>query len=375
MSGRRLWTLMRREVQATLRDPFMLSVLVAVPLMAQLAFGFVLSTEVHELALGVLDNSQTVASRRLLADVGAGGHFHIRPVTTRVALEDGFRNGRFGVALIVPPSFDRRLRAAPGAVAAEIQILYDGSETVLAANAEAFLRSLVAASVARQAAAGDGAPARPAAGVAVLVDAVYNPALDGTPYMVAGTFGFVLTFLTTLITTISIINERIGGTFEQLQVTPATSLEIFLGKVLPLGGVFAVDVGLMVLAAGVLLGVWPHGSVVFFLAVSAFYVLISLALGLYISATSQTAAEAVQKTVLTSIPLVHLSGFAFPLRNMPWPVQWLAELFPATHYIRVARAIYLRGVGPLDLLPELGLLALIGIILMHLCLRGLEARA
>jgi ABC-2 type transport system permease protein len=374
MSGR-LWTLMRREVQATLRDPFMLTVLVAVPLMAQLAFGFVLSTEVHELTLGVLDNSQTAASRRLLADVTAGGHFRSEVVATRASLERGFRNGRFGVALIIPPTFDRRLRAAPGAAAAEIQILYDGSETVLATNAEAFLRSLVQASVARRTGAGDAVAASPARGVAVLVDALYNPELDGTPYMVAGTFGFVLTFLTTLITTISIINERIAGTFEQLQVTPATSLEIFLGKVLPLGGVFAIDVGLMVLAAGLLLGVWPNGSVVFFLAVSAFYVLTSLALGLYISATSQTAAEAVQKTVLTSIPLVHLSGFAFPLRNMPLPVQWLAELFPATHYIRVARAIYLRGVGPLDLLPELALLGLFGLILVRLCLRGLEARA
>lgn len=374
MSGRRLWTLMRREAQATLRDPFMLAVLVAVPLMAQLAFGFVLSTEVHGLRLGVLDGAHTVASRRVLADVAAGGHFRLELVHTRAAIEHAFRSGRIGAALIIPPTFDRRLRAAGGAAAAEIQILYDGSETILAANAEAFLRGLVAASVAAQT-ADAGAAATPAHGVTVLVDALYNPKLDGTSYMVAGTFGFVLTFLTTLLTTVSVINERTAGTFEQLQVTPATSLEIFLGKVLPLGGVFAVDVGLMVLAAGVLLGVWPNGSIVFFLAVSAFYVLTSLALGLYISATSQSAAEAVQKTVLTSIPLVHLSGFAFPLRNMPLPVQWIAELFPATHYIRVARAIYLRGVGPLDLWPELALLGLFGAILVRLCLRGLEARA
>src|SRR5690606_11725058 len=121
----------------------------------------------------------------------------------------------------------------------------------------------------------------------------YNPRLDGTPYMVAGTFGFVLTFLTTLITAVSIVNERLGGTFEQLQVTPATSLEIFLGKVLPLGGVFAIDVVLMVGVAGLLLGVWPVGSAVLFVIVSSFYVLLSLAFGLIISASSHTAAEAV----------------------------------------------------------------------------------
>src|SRR6185369_3628201 len=168
---------------------------------------------------------------------------------------------------------------------------------------------------------------------------------------------------------------RLQGTFEQLQVTPATSLEIFLGKMIPLGAVFALDVVLMVLAAGLLMHVWPNGSALFFIAVSSFYVLTSLALGLMISATSTTAGEAVQKTVLTSIPLVQLSGFAFPIRNMPWPVQWLAEVFPATHYIRVSRAIYLRAEGPLDLLPELALLALFGALLMLFSLRSIEARA
>jgi ABC-2 type transport system permease protein len=235
---------------------------------------------------------------------------------------------------------------------------------------------MIAASVAqiRARTGGSGAAATPP-GVAVLIDALYNPKLDGTPYMVAGTFGFVLTFLTTLITAVSVVNERLGGTFEQLQVTPATSLEIFLGKVLPLGAVFAFDVALMVVAAGFILGVWPHGSSLFFVIVSSFYVLTSLALGVVISATSSTAAEAVQKTVLSSIPLVQLSGFAFPIRNMPIGVQWLSEVFPATHYIRVSRAIYLRGAGVLDLLPELALLVLFGAVLMTVALRSIEARA
>ena len=369
MRWQRLVTLMRREARATLRDPFTLAILVTVPLAALLVFGFVLSTEVHDLALGVQDQADSPASRRLLADIAASGEFALRPMPTRAAIERGFRTGAIAAALIIPPTFDRRLGAA--GAAAEIQVLYDGGETVLAGNVEAALRGLIAASLAQQA-SGRDAPPR---GVRVLVDALYNPRLDGVPYMVAGTFGFVLTFLTTLITAVSIVNERLGGTFEQLQVTPATSLEIFLGKVLPLGGVFALDVVLMVVAAGLLLGVWPVGSIVFFVVVSSFYVLLSLALGLILSASSATAAEAVQKTVLTSIPLVQLSGFAFPIRNMPAPVQWMAEVFPATHYIRISRAIYLRGEGVLDLLPELALLLVFGGLLARAALRGIEARA
>ena len=123
------------------------------------------------------------------------------------------------------------------------------------------------------------------------------------------------------------------------------------------------------------LHVWPAGNVLFFVLVSAFYVLVSLSLGMIISATSATAAEAVQKSVLFSIPLVQLSGFAFPIRNMPLLVRWVAEVFPATHYIRVSRAIYLRGEGPLALLPELALLLLFGAVLMAYALRAIEAHA
>lgn len=367
MSWRRLRTLLLREVRATLRDSFTVTVLVTVPLAALLAFGFVLSTEVHGLRLGVLDAADTAASRRLVAELAAGGTFAVRRYPTRDALERAMVGGAVSAGLVVPPDFDRALdRRGPPP---EVQVLYDAAEAVLAGNAEGFLRSLVAATGAELVRA--GAPP----GVAVVERALFNPRLDGTPFMVAGTFGFVLSFLTTLITAVSIVNERLAGTFDQLQVTPATALEIFLAKILPLGAVFALDVVLMVVVAGLALGVWPQGSVLAFVGVSAFYVLTSLALGLLISATSVTAAEAVQKTVLFSIPLVQLSGFAFPIRNMPTVVRWAAELFPATHYIRVSRAIYIRGEGLLPLLPELGLLALFGAGMVALGLRSIGRRA
>jgi ABC-2 type transport system permease protein len=392
MNLRRLWTLLVREARATWRNPFTMTILIAVPLAALLVFGFVLSTEVEKLPLGVHDASGTASSRRLVAELAAKGTFAPRAFATPESLDHALMAGEISAALVIPPDFDRRLReAAAGGAPAELQVLYDGGETVLAGNSEAFLRTLALSTVAglssgtrAQAMGGPAAPshgfppgvAGPAsAGVTVVTRALFNPKLDGKRFMVSGTFGFVLSFLTALITAVSIVSERLSGTFEQLQVTPATSLEILLGKILPLGAVFAADVVLMVLAAGFLIGVWPEGSVVFFVIVSSFYVLTSLSLGLLISATSATAAEAVQKTVLFSIPLVQLSGFAFPIRNMPAPVRWLAEIFPATHYIRVSRAIYLRGEGPISLLPELALLTFFTLILVAVALRSIEGRA
>ena len=387
MNWRRLSTLMRREILATFRDPFTVSILIAVPLVALLLFGQVLSTEVTGLNLGVRDASRTSASRRLVAELAASGTFNPLPYATREALEHALVSGAISAALIVPPDFDRDLDVATGDVdRAEVQVIYDGGEAVLAGNAEGFLRSLIAASGANlvsqalpvASAVALSNPRKNASaggsGIEMVVRSVFNPRLDGRPFMVAGTFGFVLSFLTVLITAVSIVTEKLSGTFEQLQVTPATSVEILLAKILPLGAVFALDVLLMVLVAGFVMHVWAEGSILLFLLVSSFYILVSLALGLIISATSQTAAEAVQKSVLFSIPLVQLSGFAFPIRSMPWPVQWVAEFFPATHYIRVCRAIYLRGGGPIELLPELILLAIFGVILMAFALRSIEAR-
>ncbi len=378
MNWRRLRTLIRREVLATFRDPFTVSILIAVPLGALLIFSFVLSTEVKGLPLGVIDANNTRVSRRLIAELTAKGTFIARTYATRQGLDRALVAGDISAAIVIPPDFDRDLRPAtvrPGDAPHErpqVQLIYDGGEAMLAGNAEAFLRTLIANTTADV--LQDGSRRAAGRGIAVVLRAPFNPKLDGTPFMVAGTFGFVLSFLTVLITAVSIVTEKITGTFEQLQVTPATSVEILLGKILPLGAVFVLDVVLMVVVAGLVLNVWPQGSIVFFVAVSSFYVLVSLGLGLIISATSATAAEAVQKSVLFSIPLVQLSGFAFPIRSMPRVVQWVAEIFPATHYIRVSRAIYMRGEGPLTLLPELALLALFGVLLVGYALRTIEAR-
>ena len=376
MSLRRLWTLVVREVRATLRDPFTMVCLIAVPLAALLAFGFVLATNVKGLTLGVYDASQSPASRRLLSDLTATGSFVARSYGSRPELEGALVGGEIGVGIVLPPDLERGAASLAGQPRPEVQVLYDGAEAVLAGNSEAFLTALATAAGARLSARPVSAAARSGSpGIAVVTRALFNPKLEGKPFMVAGTFGFVLSFLTVLITAVTIVNERLAGTFDQLQLTPATTLEILLGKLLPLGAVFAFDVVLMVLAAGFLLGVWPAGNVILFVAISSAYVLTSLALGLLLSATSATAMEAVQKTVLLSIPLVQLSGFSFPIRSMPTPVRWLAEVLPATHYIRVSRAIYVRGEGLAELLPELGLLFLFGGLLVVAALRSLERRA
>ncbi|MFN2426138.1 MAG: ABC transporter permease [Candidatus Binatia bacterium] len=375
-SGRRLRTLMLREVRATLRDPFTIFVMISVPLGSLMAFGYIVSTEIHGIRLGVFDGAASALSRRLVAELAANDTFEPIVLHSRLEVEEGMIGGRLGAALIIPADFERsRLRSGSGHEPAEIQVFYDGAEPVLAGNAAASLGGIVESAL-TSAAAGE-APniVVRTSGIRATVRPVFNPTLDGRPYMVAGTFGFVLTFLTTLITAISIVNERLTGTYDQLQLTPATPIEILLGKMVPLGAVFSFDLVLMMLAAGFVLETWPVGSALLFWLVATFYVGTSLAMGLFFSATSATPAEAVQKTVLSSIPLIQLSGFIYPVRSMPDVVGWVSQLIPATHFIEVSRAIYLRGEGIADLWPRILVIVVMGFFLMAMALRTLESRS
>ena len=371
MSPRRLWTLIRREVQATFRDRFTVAILVVVPIFALAMFGFVLTTDVEHLSLGLFDAARSAASRRIAAELAANGTFDVQEFESTDAIGDALVRGHIQAGLVIPPDFDddrRRPNERP-----RVQVLYDAAETPLAGNVEASIQTLLRSTGAALVQTQPQRIEHPN-GISVVTRAVFNPKLDGKPFMVAGTFGFVLSFLTTLITAVSIVNEKLQGTFEQLQVTPATSLEIFLGKILPLGAIFAVDVVLMVLVAGFAIGVWPEGSALLFIAVSVVYLLVSLSLGLLFSATSSTAAEAVQKTVLFSVPLIQLSGFIFPIRNMPTAIQWITAVMPATHYIAIGHAIYLRGEGLADILPNLLYVIFCGVALVFYALRAIEAR-
>ncbi len=205
------------------------------------------------LPLGVHDAAGTPASRRLVAELGAKGTFDPRPYPTRGALDRALVAGEVSAATRHPARLRPRAATtpAPARRRPQVQVIYDGGEAVLAGNAEGFLRALIAATGARLRA--DAAPAP--TGVEVVPRALFNPTLDGMPFMVAGTFGFVLSFLTTLITAVSIVNERLIG---HLRAAPGDARDLASrscsARSLPLGAVFAFDVVLMVLVAGFLLG-------------------------------------------------------------------------------------------------------------------------
>jgi ABC-2 type transport system permease protein len=182
--------------------------------------------------------------------------------------------------------------------------------------------------------------------------------------MIPGLLGLIPMFVTVLNTTLAVVRERDAGTFEQLLVTPVTPTEVVLGKILPFAAVAMLAVLLIITVGWLMFGVTPAGSLALLLAVTPIFLLIGLSLGLVISSIATSSADAVQRAILIMVPQLMLSDAIFPLSLMAWPFRVIGELVPLTHYLRIARGIYLKGQGMDELWPEIGLL--VGFLLFFL---------
>ena len=233
-------------------------------------------------------------------------------------------------------------------------LLLDASDTTLATSTEGFLTAIVRTFYTHtrldehHSLIETSAPRR--SGVVTPVRRVlFNPTLSGTAYTLPGLLGMICLFLTVFITAIALVRERETGTLEQLLVTPVTSTEVVLGKILPFG-IVAMGAVIFCIGAGWLLfDLVPVGSTLLLLAVTPIFLLIGLAQGLVISSLARSSVDAVERSVLTMVPQMMLSDFLFR-QLLSQPFRTIGEIFPLTHYLRVTRGIYLKGQGFAELL-------------------------
>ncbi|MFQ5456826.1 MAG: ABC transporter permease [Myxococcota bacterium] len=394
----RLRTLMWREFTELARDPFTLLILTIFPLLMIAMLSYALTTEVRNLPLGVFDADQSEPSRGLLSAIESTGYFRMVPLESLARLRSEMASTGLAAALIIPPGFSSDL--ARGRVT-RIQALFDGTETVISANADGIIAATVHAfeqklharnprvvpiaggvpppfglapgeidqeggnvealprrgDVARPAGAGsDLARARGVGAVRVVQRNLFNPGMRATDFTLPGLIGFITTFLCILTTALAIVRERQAGTFEQLRVTPVTTIEIIIGKIVPLGLVYLADTLLLMLIGVTVFDVWPRGSILLLLTVTSLYLLLNLSIGLLISSAAPTPDQAVQMTVLVVVPQLSLSGLVFPIHSMPDWARALVEVIPLAHYLRIIRGIYLSGSGIVDIWLELAVL-------------------
>ena len=338
MNGRRLWAIVVKELRQLSRDRITLAMILGIPMMQLVLFGYAINFNLRGLDAGIVDQANTAGSRALVMDMLATDVVSAkRTANTPEQLMAMIRRGDISIGIVVPPDFERRrIDGRPVA-----QVLVDGSDTTVQSAASQLAQTPLDSAAPDLRAPPTSTPPTPR----ISVVSFYNPQRVSAINIVPGLIGVIMTMTMVLFTAIAIVRERERGNMELLIATPLTSTELMVGKVLPY-----VVIGLLqttaILGLGVTLFAVPiRGSVLDVYLAAGLLILANLSLGLLISTRAQSQFQAMQMTFFVFLPSILLSGFMFPFAGMPKAAQWLAEILPLTHFLRLIRGVMLRGAG------------------------------
>jgi ABC-2 type transport system permease protein len=333
------WPMLRKEFIEMRRDRFTLAMLIGIPAVQLVLFGYAVQTDVRNVPTVVLDESRTSQSRRLVEMMANTRNFRIvGRVSAREEVREAIERGDAAAAIIIPPEFATHLKRGQGAQA---QIIVDAADP-LSSQAAIGAAALVGAR------SGAELSPRPAPSltppVEVRVRPWYNPEGRNSPYIVPGIIGILLTMTMVSITGAAIVRERERGTLEQLVVTPIGKTSLMLGKTVPFAVVGYLQVTVILLLGKLLFDVPVRGSLLLLYVLIAPFIIASLGMGLFISAVTKTQIQAMQLSFFFILPNILLSGFIFPRSAMPEPAQWVGAALPLTYFLTVMRGVLLKGV-------------------------------
>src|SRR4051812_2002877 len=354
-----------KELRQLRRDRMTLAMMVVLPVVQLLLFGYAINTDVRHIPTVVYDQDHSAQSRDLARSLEATTFYDLRgEVRDYDEIERALRSGKAKVALVVPAHYASDLTRGR---TAHLQLVVDGSDPQTVASAINTASSLVGARSSDLLVHRLGAPS---AGLGNPIELEpntwYNPDLRTAVYVVPGLIGVILTMTMVMLTAMAIARERERGTLEQLIVSPVKNVELVVGKILPYVIIGYVQITLILLAGRLVFDVPFVGSPPLLYALAFVFIAANLALGLFFSTLAKTQQQAMQMSFFFLLPNILLSGFMFPYEAMPKPAQWLAQALPLTHFLRIVRGITLRGSGMADALPELlWLLAILaGLVLL-----------
>ena len=348
-----------KELRQLRRDRLTVGMVIGIPLMQILIFGYGINFDVRHIAAGYVDQANTQASRALLADLQASQvvDFKLRAGSV-AALRQQIAAGEISAGLYIPADFPRRLQDARPAA----QLFIDAGEPGI----EGVLRALTRVPVATRpiyAALGEGAQRRTTSRAAheeIEVFTEFNPERRTAVQIVPALIGVILHLTMVIFTSLALVRERERGNLELLITTPVGSAELMLGKLSPYVLVGLLQTSIILATGAWIFDVPINGSLVDLYAGALLFIASALALGLFMSTLAETQFQAMQLGLLTMLPSILLSGFMFPFDGMPVPVQWVAQLLPLTHFTDIVRGIVLRGATLTELwLPAVKLAGLL----------------
>jgi len=355
-----------KEVIQISRDPLTLALMLLVPMIQLMVFGYAINTNVRNIKTAVYNLDPGPQSRDLLHAFENTDYFQIvRYVGSDEELNNSIVTGQVKVGIKIPPDYSDRLLANRQAT---VLVLIDGSDSSIATQSLQVASQVgLTESLARLSTELEGSRSRASQlPIEVRPKMLFNPDSRSANFMVPGLIAVILQIITTLLTAFSIVREREQGTLEQLLVTPVRPFGLMLGKLVPYGLIGIVETFTVLTVMRLVFDVPINGSLLLLLSLSILFLFTALAIGLLISTKAQNQMQALQLAWLIMLPSVLLSGFMFPSDSMPVVMRFIGYLVPATHFMEIIRGIVLRGATLVDLLPEVLTLILMGLVLLVL---------
>ena len=358
MNSTRLFAIIVKELRQLRRDRLTFAMILGIPTLQLLLFGFAINLDIRHLDAAIVDQSQTVHSREIIAGLNATGLLELRQTAqTPDELQALIRKGKISIGIVLPSDLEHRLETRDRPA---LQVMVDGSDQTVQAAA----RQLASMPL----------PGVRASYQGVEVVNFYNPERRAPVNTVPGLIGLILTMTLVMFTGMALVRERERGNLEMLIATPVSPWELTLGKVLPFVAIGLVQVTVVLLLGKLVFAVPIRGHLIEVYAASLLFIIANLALGILISTLAKSQFQAMQLAFFIFLPQILLSGFMFPYAGMPRAAQWIAEVLPMTHFIRLIRGIMVRGAGLADLPMDMLALALIAAVLLVISTRRISKR-
>ena len=366
----------KKEFRHIRRDPLSLGILMLVPVMLLILYGYALSFDVRNIHLAVLDEDMTQDSRSFLDSIFKNSYFRRSADLSNEREIDGILDrGSARAVLRIPRGFSAGLS---GGAAVKVQVLVDGADANSANITTGYIDALcdratrnVRLELMSLTSMPDNLPV-----VEPVPRIWFNPDLESSHFLVPGLIGLLMMISAVIATSLSIVREKEHQTIDQLMVSPAHPLEIVLGKTLPYTVICVVTMTLVLLLGWVLFGVTIHGSFALLGLTTLLFLFAALGMGILISTVTSSQQVAFQTAILTSLlPSIILSGFIFPIKNMPIPIQCMTMIVIPRHFVAALRGIILKGAGLDAIWPSLAALVALGVLFNLLAVRRMRRAA
>ena len=363
----RLQHMVRKEFIQVFRNSKMRAIVLVMPLVQSMVFGYAVTTDVKQVTTAIYDQAQTPESRDLIDRFIHSGYFSVKAmIDSDREIDELIDHGKVAAIIRIPSDFSSKIAA--GSTAA-VQIIVDGTDSNTAGVVLSYAGNIVRNNAIELLQKQIGNPGREPVGVSLQTRAWFNENLTSRNFYVPGVIAVIVMLVTLLLTSMSVVREKELGTMEQIVVTPITPFEFILGKTMPSIILGFANMIMVTLISVFWFDIPVRGSIVTLFMANGFYLMTTIGIGLLISTISETQQQAMMSTFFFYLPAVLLSGFMFPIANMPEVVQAFTYFNPLRYFLIIIRGLFLKGVGIAILWPQILALLVLGSFVLMLAVK------